>query len=365
MSAELNFNFAQTEGSVGFEVVPNEDLHINMIRPENPAEDGVSGVYEFNLDGSKNEAEEGEEASYNADITNLSITLGKIVLTGHGKGTITVEETGSIVNTAEAEDNIVDHYTAEDTADPTLILPTEVPVEVSLEMGDLWVYVLFPNNIDITSPFDYNKMNVKIDSEVFGGESISVDLGYYEERYNKYYGKMDIPETLSDAGLAKLGLNPSSTKNQSIPGSTEGYPCYYFSVKVPANFSYTLTFSGEGYRTYTMDTIVYPGSNATNTEMRVFVWNNAMDKPDTPVVVYHNGEHIFKTAANGTTFLAGDIDDNKNIDLYDLSAAVAYFGKDNLYTEDVDKHEFVRYDLNRDGQIDSKDIAMVLVSWGK
>ena len=63
-----------------------------------------------------------------------------------------------------------------------------------------------------------------------------------------------------------------------------------------------------------------------------------------------------------TNFLAGDIVKDGQINIYDLSAVVSYFGTDNL----VENHtEYAKYDLNRDGVIDSKDVAYVLVSWGK
>ena len=62
-----------------------------------------------------------------------------------------------------------------------------------------------------------------------------------------------------------------------------------------------------------------------------------------------------------TTFLAGDIIAGNKINIYDLSAVVSYFGEDNLIAEHPG---YAKYDLNRDGKIDSKDVAYVLVSWG-
>lgn len=63
-----------------------------------------------------------------------------------------------------------------------------------------------------------------------------------------------------------------------------------------------------------------------------------------------------------SNFLAGDIVKDNKINIYDLSAVVSYFGTTGLAT---DNHpEYAQYDLNRDGVIDSKDVAYVLVSWG-
>ena len=68
-----------------------------------------------------------------------------------------------------------------------------------------------------------------------------------------------------------------------------------------------------------------------------------------------------ESTAVQTTYLAGDIVMNNVIDIYDLSAVVSYFGTTNNTNE---YSEYIKYDLNRDGKIDSKDVAMVLVSWG-
>jgi len=72
------------------------------------------------------------------------------------------------------------------------------------------------------------------------------------------------------------------------------------------------------------------------------------------------GEASSKTT---TTFLAGDIVKDNNINIYDLSAVVSYFGTEGL--SEAYKPEYAKYDLNRDGVIDSKDVAYVLVSWGE
>ena len=64
-----------------------------------------------------------------------------------------------------------------------------------------------------------------------------------------------------------------------------------------------------------------------------------------------------------TNFLAGDIVKDGQINIYDLSAVVSYFGTDGL---SVSNHpEYAKYDLNRDGVIDSKDVAYVSRFVGK
>ena len=65
-----------------------------------------------------------------------------------------------------------------------------------------------------------------------------------------------------------------------------------------------------------------------------------------------------------TTFLAGDIVADEDINIYDLSAVVSYFGETGLKALSSDEYaKYVKYDLNRDGKIDSKDVAYVLASW--
>ena len=91
-----------------------------------------------------------------------------------------------------------------------------------------------------------------------------------------------------------------------------------------------------------------------NTDKVLNFWNNVMDE----AAVIEVGKD---SSAVKTTFLAGDIVKDGIINLYDLSAVVSYFGTVNDVTAES---AYAKYDLNRDGKIDSKDVAMVLVSWG-
>ena len=87
-------------------------------------------------------------------------------------------------------------------------------------------------------------------------------------------------------------------------------------------------------------------------------WNNVKDN-EVYVEVSASG---VKKYAQKVTFLAGDIVKDNEINVYDLSAVVSYFGEIDLDKDN--KPEYAKYDLNRDGKIDSKDVAYVLVSWG-
>ncbi len=83
-------------------------------------------------------------------------------------------------------------------------------------------------------------------------------------------------------------------------------------------------------------------------------WNNVKTAP----------AYVEESVGNptNTNFLAGDIVKDGQINIYDLSAVVSYFGTDNLVSEHP---TYAKYDLNRDGVIDSMDVSYVLVSWGK
>ena len=114
------------------------------------------------------------------------------------------------------------------------------------------------------------------------------------------------------------------------------------------NTPYTVEVSGAGYRTarYTV---------TMNDDKTLNFWNNAKDEAV-------NVEEGKDSSAKNVTFLAGELVKDGKINVYDLSAVVSYFGTVNDVREGS---PYAKYDLNRDGKIDSKDVAYVLVSWGK
>ena len=123
-------------------------------------------------------------------------------------------------------------------------------------------------------------------------------------------------------------------------------PVVAFENALTVNNSYTVTVSGAGYRTarYTV----------TMTDHKALrFWNNVMDEKQ--VVEIDKA-----SSAVNVTFLAGDIVKDNKINIYDLSAVVSYFGTE---TNKTAYDAYAKYDLNRDGVIDSKDVAYVLVSW--
>lgn len=112
---------------------------------------------------------------------------------------------------------------------------------------------------------------------------------------------------------------------------------YKLSFDLDKNANYVVTVTGGGYRK--------ASENVTLSEEKtVNFWSN----------VDANGE---------TNFLAGDIVGDDIIDIYDLSAVVSYF--DERVTDLESESEYSKYDLNRDGVINSKDVVIVTNGWLK
>ena len=189
---------------------------------------------------------------------------------------------------------------------------------------NLAITIDFPNAVK-NQVKAYQDMKVVIS----GGdleEDITIDLGSdATETALDIFGKEDAKfSSAMDNGSYVINVNDALTLNNA----------------------YTVTVSGAGYRTarYTV----------TMTEDKALrFWNNVMDEAQ----VVEIGK---ASSAVNVTFLAGDIVKDNKINIYDLSAVVSYFGTET----DTDAYDsYAKYDLNRDGVIDSKDVAYVLVSW--
>lgn len=239
-----------------------------------------------------------------AAMTGNKLVIGKAIFEGRGKGTFNIASAGAIINTAESEDNIVTKYTAADSSLTISSSPVNIDIVAPTQM--LTVQVKFNNKISDNAPA-YQDMKITIS----GGDltsPITFDLG----------GAL-----VSDA--------------------------YTVTQDLTKDLTYTVTISGAGYRTAR-----YNVNMSVNKTLNF--WNNVKDAP----TVVEVGAPASTATKN---FLAGDIVKDNNINLYDLSAVVSYFGMIDL-SSDPSKYKYAKYDLNRDGKIDSKDVAYVLVSWG-
>ena len=310
-SADLTFILTQFDGANEFEIIAsNEEVAINPVNNSDVR-------YEFHY---KN-----KDVNVSSD-TNATITIGQVKFTGYGKFNFAVD-TSATTNAAHATtlfDNIVDTFVpngdiaaGEGELDITNSIITGA--EIAVPKRDLTINVSFPNAIEANSK-DYQNMKIT----VTGPES------YKKVIY------------LSDG---KDGENLQTASNGVV------YYAETISGELTLNTPYTVTVEGAGYRTakYTV---------SMTEDKNLYFWNNVMDNAQ-PVEISASGVEKHEQTVN---FLAGDIVKDNNINVYDLSAVVSYFGEIDLDADN--KPEYAKYDLNRDGKIDSKDVAYVLVSWG-
>ena len=108
----------------------------------------------------------------------------------------------------------------------------------------------------------------------------------------------------------------------------------------------TVTLKAPGFRTFTYTTTVEEGTDP----LVLSFWNDT--KRDTTAEV-----EAGKAMANN--FVVGDIVMDYTVDKYDLAAVTSYYG-----TYRLDDTRKIKYDLNRDGNIDITDVAYVLHNFG-
>ena len=260
--------------------------------------------YTFSFDGTNAHSATGDE-----------IVIGKVKFNGYCTGANFKVDTTSAdavnkLHTTEAIDSIVDEYLTNGDGTNTGKLDAAASIDdikLTQETANLTVNVSFPNAIKDNAA-DYQDMKVTVSGN---GANEVVKLG-----------------------------NGVTFNN--------GTYTVEFTDKLVKGNTYTVTVEGAGYRTARY-TVSMTGAKTLN------FWNNVKD---TPMVIE---EGSTGTGVN-SNFLAGDIVKDGQINIYDLSAVVSYFGTDNLVSEHP---TYAKYDLNRDGVIDSMDVAYVLVSWGK
>ena len=304
-AAELAFTLELDDG-IAYVVEGAENINVSA------RDNGGKTGYMFNFNGVESEE------------TGSEITIGSVTFTGVGqaKFSIDADYTDNIVNTAKFSDSIVDTYVPNGGTDVgDLNISNVIDLILQPETSKLTVNVTFPNEIK-NNPVAYQKMW----AEITGG-------------------------TLTQPIVFEFG-------SDNEDGVTFTDQTYTFTVDLVKDRTYTVAIKGEGYRTarYTV--------NMTADKTLSF-WNNVMDTAQYVETITETQEGVGEMRV--TTYLAGDIVMNNVIDIYDLSAVVAYFGTVELngVNAPADANDYIKYDLNRDGKIDSKDVAMVLVSWGK
>ncbi len=321
-SADITFNFVGTPytgAAMDYTVSPAKGVTLTQL--------GDSDRFMFNYNG----IDKYEE-------TGAAIVIGTIEVSGYGKyylGTDATVTTNAVYAT-EIKDNIVEGFDAAgklvvnvDMDENDQMVGEVSDVELVVPTRELMINITFPNAVE-NKAYEYQQMTVK----VFGGdldEALVIGLGEtpsIPDVLSIYTDKTDCEvEVVFENGAYEIEIDELLTLSNT----------------------YTVEVSGEGYRTARY-TVTMTADKTLN------FWNNVKDNAI-------NVEEGKDSSAKNVTFLAGDIVKDSVINIYDLSAVVSYFGEIDLVEDN--KTEYAKYDLNRDGKIDSKDVAYVLVSWGK
>ena len=260
---------------------------------------------------------DGKDAINNAD-TGSEITIGTVTFDGFGVFTFKATA-GKATATTTADNLVTEFVTTGEAGKGTLKIGEDdnmiKDAEIKVPTQKLTVNVAMEHNVGDNTEA-YQDMTVAISGGDLAGKVLEYKLGDAENTA--------ITKAMNGTMVASYQIKADLTKDRI----------------------YTVTVSGAGYRTsrYTV----------TMTEDKTMnFWNN--DKTNEVTVIDDEKAK--------TTFLAGELVRDGKIDIYDLSAVVAYFGQKNIDKTQASK--FAKYDLNRDGEIDIMDISIVLTSWGK
>ena len=250
--------------------------------------------------------------------TAQNITIGTVTFDGFGVFTFKATA-GKATATTTADNLVTEFVTTAEAGKGTLKIGEDdnmiKDAEIKVPTQKLTVNVAMEHNVGDNTEA-YQDMTVAISGGDLAGNVLEYKLGDA--------ANTAITKALNGAMVASYQIKADLTKDRI----------------------YTVTVSGAGYRTsrYTV----------TMTEDKTMnFWNN--DKTNEVTVIDDEKAK--------TTFLAGELVRDGKIDIYDLSAVVAYFGQKNIDKTQASK--FAKYDLNRDGEIDIMDISIVLTSWGK
>ncbi len=296
-----------------FDADGNKDEEAKVTYTLTPAEDiaitadlEVADAYAFNYTGENI-----------ADLSDTEIKLATVKFEGYRDYKFGVDSTynATKVSTTSFKDNKEITHTV---AGGNLVIDAEAVIEGEIKETErkLVVNIAFNNEIKEKDE-DYTDMLIKL-----------VGSNGYEDEI-----------AISEANI--------ETINGIVTAAAD-----FGAVAVP--YRYTVTVTGAGYRTATATAVVGEDTTPDDTTDDVFTfnfWNNVKDDANTSIFV--GGDTMTKN------FLAGDIVKDNTINKYDLSAVVSYFGTRQAATS------LNKYDLNRDGNIDSEDIAYVLVSFGE
>lgn len=113
----------------------------------------------------------------------------------------------------------------------------------------------------------------------------------------------------------------------------------------------TVTLEAPGFRKYVYNTTLEAGADENDALVLNF-WNDVKrDTVQSPLAEIETGKGFM-----AHNFVVGDIVMDYTVDEYDLAAVTSYYGMYEL----TDADKYIKYDLNRDGNIDIIDVHYVL-----
>lgn len=300
-----------TSAEFAFNLTTTDDITYAVVGTDKVNVKEENGKYLFNFDGKTA-----------ADETGAKIKIGQIKFVGYGTFSFEITGDKNVVNATTKVDNIVNTFvTAPSTANEGKLTTSDKLTDVTIQkpVQKLTVNIMFNND-------------VKLNRNVYQDMTLTISGG-----------------DLDADKVIVLGMD-NDPNEVSYATDANGVHYYHAIVKdlLTKNSAYTVTVEGAGYRTARY-TVTMTADKTLN------FWNNVKSAE----AYIEEGKDVSKTTKN---FLAGDIVKDGKINIYDLSAVVSYFGTTNA--TDVESAN-AKYDLNRDGVIDSKDVAYVLVSWGE
>lgn len=168
---------------------------------------------------------------------------------------------------------------------------------------------------------------------------VVVNVAYNHALDGTYWNDNQITVTLKDGFGNIYGPFDVSDKIETIPNVKLG--------------RLTVTLEAPGFRRYVYNTTLTEGDSA----LVLNFWNDIKrDTVQSPLAEIEAGV----SGKTNKNFVVGDIVMDYTVDEYDLAAVTSYYGMYEL----TDADKYIKYDLNRDGNIDIIDVHYVLHTLG-
>lgn len=322
ISTKLNISFEQVEAGLYNIVLNGEDDIYEFVGAELTFKNESTTFgneymnYEILGIGGKTNAEKSiEKADTYAlrlvdgaeRMSGRDLVIGQVKFYGQGNINFTVSE-GTVVTT-EYGTNLGQYYTldADDTTADTLTVDAIANGAVEEVTRTVVVNVAY---------------NHALDGTYWNDNQITVTL---KDGFGNVYDPEDLTNGVATINNVKLGR-------------------------------LTVTLEAPGFRKYVYNTTLEAGADENDALVLNF-WNNVKRNEElNGVVVEPLAEIETGKGFMAHNFVVGDIVMDYTVDEYDLAAVTSYYGMYGL--EDADK--YIKYDLNRDGNIDIIDVHYVL-----